>query len=85
MVDVVNQIVRRRTIFDDLYPDGCLKRWVFPSPATTNTRRYYHRFELEHLLGTCGFEVLRLYGSSHLEKLSSKSFSMIFVAAKQTI
>jgi SAM-dependent methyltransferase len=42
--------------------------------------RWFHRFELEHLLGRAGLEVLALHGDFDRSPLSDDSPEMIFVA-----
>jgi SAM-dependent methyltransferase len=42
--------------------------------------RWFYRFELEHLLGRAGFEVVALYGNFDRSPLTDDSPEMIFVA-----
>lgn len=42
--------------------------------------RWYHRFELEHLLARCGLRVLALYGDFGRGSFTDDTWEMIFVA-----
>jgi len=44
--------------------------------------RYFHRFEVEHLLGRGGFEVEALYGDLSKSEFRGDSSSMIWVARR---
>jgi SAM-dependent methyltransferase len=45
--------------------------------------RYFFRYEMEHLLQRCGFEVVDLYGDFDKSPLTDDSPEMIFVAEKR--
>ncbi|MCX7623853.1 MAG: class I SAM-dependent methyltransferase [Thermomicrobium sp.] len=51
--------------------------------VATYTLRYLHRFELELLLETSGFEVEAIYGSYELEPLTDESPLMFVVARRR--
>lgn len=60
------------------YPDGMQERLVHSFPM-----RYLFRFEAEHLLARCGFEVERVYADFDLSPYGSKyPGELIFVARK---
>jgi len=44
--------------------------------------RYFHRYEMEHLLARCGFEIEALYGDFYKNEYTSKSADFIWVARK---
>ena len=44
--------------------------------------RYFHRFELVHLLENCGFEVLEILGDFEKNRLDEKSTEMIWISKK---
>ena len=62
-------------IFDVSHPDGNRERLVMAW-----TLRYFFRYEVEHLLARCGFEVEAVYGSFDGEPLGDESPEMIFLA-----
>ncbi|MCX2727337.1 class I SAM-dependent methyltransferase [Thermomicrobium sp. 4228-Ro] len=51
--------------------------------VATYTLRYVHRFELELLLETAGFDIEAVYGSYDLEPLSDESPSLLVVAQRR--
>jgi SAM-dependent methyltransferase len=46
--------------------------------------RYFFRFELEHLLARCGFEVTALYGAFDRSPFTDDSAEMIFTATRNS-
>ena len=44
--------------------------------------RYFHRYEMEHMLARCGFEVEALYGDTLKNPYTSRSPDFIWVAKK---
>ncbi|MDH3605009.1 MAG: class I SAM-dependent methyltransferase [Candidatus Tectomicrobia bacterium] len=42
--------------------------------------RYVHRFEMQHLLRLCGFEIVGLYGGFHDEPFDASSSRMVWIA-----
>jgi SAM-dependent methyltransferase len=54
--DLLNQINDEEMIYDVTYPDGRTERIVEPFRM-----RYLFRFEAEHLLARCGFELEEVY------------------------
>ena len=46
--------------------------------------RYLHRFEIQHLLRLCGFEIINLYGGFNREPFDKTSKRMIWVATPST-
>ncbi|MBN1188889.1 MAG: class I SAM-dependent methyltransferase [Dehalococcoidales bacterium] len=57
------------------HPDGKTERLVQAFPF-----RYFFRYEVEHLLELCGFQVIDLFGNFDKSAFSSRSPQMIFVA-----
>lgn len=64
-------------IFYIVHPDGREERLVQAFPF-----RYFFRYEVEHLLTLCGFEVIDLFGNFNRSPLSNDSPEMIFIAKK---
>jgi len=63
-------------IFRVMHPDGKQERLVMAW-----TLRYFFRYEVEHLLGRCGFRLEALYGNFDGSALEDGSPEMIFVAS----
>jgi len=61
-------------IFSIRHKDGRQERLVFAWPL-----RYFFRYEVEHLLGRCGFRVAALYGDFDRTAIRDDSPEMIFV------
>jgi SAM-dependent methyltransferase len=61
------------------HPDGHQERIVRAIPL-----RYFFRYEVEHLLNLCGFEVAECFGDYDRSTYSDSSPKMIFVAKKTT-
>jgi SAM-dependent methyltransferase len=62
-------------IFSITHPDTRKERLVFAW-----TLRYFFRYEVEHLLGRCGFQVAAEYGDFDRSPIWDESPEMIFVA-----
>ena len=76
--DRANQVTDVELIYYVTHPDGREERLVQAFPM-----RYLFRFEVEHLLGRCGFEVEHLYGDFDKSPFGSKyPGELIFVAKK---
>jgi SAM-dependent methyltransferase len=65
-------------IFSVKHRDGRQERLVFAWPL-----RYYFRYEVEHLLSRCGFQVATEYGNFDRTPILDDSPEMIFVAERQ--
>ncbi|GAB4569399.1 MAG: class I SAM-dependent methyltransferase [Anaerolineae bacterium] len=76
-VDLAQQQMHLHFIYDEVFPDGSLRRTVFPF-----TMRYLGRFEAELLLEKAGFVVEDVYGSWDLDPFDVGSERMIFVARR---
>ena len=61
-------------IFSISHKDGRQERLVFAWPL-----RYFFRYEVEHLLGRCGYRVAALYGDFDRTAIRDDSPEMIFV------
>jgi SAM-dependent methyltransferase len=77
--DLHNQLIHNELIYYVIHLDGSTERLVHAFPM-----RYFFRFEVEHLLARCGFEIEGLYadydGSTHDEVYPGE---LIFVAKKR--
>jgi SAM-dependent methyltransferase len=62
------------------HPDGHTERLVQAFPM-----RYLFRYEVEHLLARCGFEVAGLFGDFDRVPLADDSPEMIFVGEKRDV
>jgi len=61
------------------HSDGKVDRFVQAFPF-----RYFFRYEVQHLLERCGFEVVEIFGDFDMSSLSDDSPEMIFVAEKRS-
>ncbi len=78
--DRFNQVNQVELIYYVTYPDGREERLVHAFPM-----RYLFRFEAEHLLARCGFEVEQLYAGFDKSPYGSRyPGELIFVARKTT-
>ena len=76
--DRFNQVQHVELIYDVVYPDGREERLVHAFPM-----RYLFRFEAEHLLVRCGFEVEQVYADFDKAPYGSTyPGELIFVARK---
>lgn len=73
--DSVAQLEAVTFIYDEIKPGGNLRRTLAPL-----TLRYTFRYEMEHLLTACGYQLEQVYGSYELDALAADSAHMIFVA-----
>ena len=77
--DYSEQVNRSELIYYVTYPDGNQERLVHAFPM-----RYLFRFEAEHLLARCGFEVEALYADYDKSPYGTKyPGELIFVARKR--
>lgn len=60
------------------HPDGREERLVMAFPF-----RYFFRYEVEHLLARCGFNVTETFGDFDRSALADNSPEMIFIAEKK--
>ena len=74
-LDVVNQTLYVTFIYDELFPDGTVRRTLAPF-----TMRYLWRPEADLLLKASGYKLEAVYGSYDLEPLTDESDRMILVA-----
>jgi hypothetical protein len=66
-------------IREEIDPSGTVTRREFGKPMTV---RYFHRYEIEHLLARAGFTVEALYGDLRKGTLRGTSPDMIWVARR---
>ncbi|MCC6699535.1 MAG: class I SAM-dependent methyltransferase [Candidatus Hydrogenedentes bacterium] len=71
------QCIDVEMIFYVGHSDGCEERLVHAFPL-----RYFFRYEVEHLLQRCGFDVIELLGNHDRSPFSDDSPEMIVVAKK---
>ncbi|MCD6289632.1 MAG: class I SAM-dependent methyltransferase [Anaerolineae bacterium] len=76
-VDFAEQRLDVHFIYDEISPDGTIRRTVTPF-----TLRYLGRFEMQLLLERSGYIVEAVYGSWDLDPLESDSDRMIFIARR---
>lgn len=76
-LDAARQLQHVLFIYDEVFPDGQMRRTLAPFQA-----RYLYRFEGELLLDKAGFTPERVYGSYDLDPYGSDSERMIFVARR---
>lgn len=74
--DQFNQMVAVRTIIEELDAHGDVVRKTYRDYQL----RYLYRFEVQHLLAACGYQVLEVYGSFDREPLAESSGEMVWVA-----
>ncbi|MFN2210340.1 MAG: class I SAM-dependent methyltransferase [Candidatus Promineifilaceae bacterium] len=77
--DIFEQVLRAELIYYVTYPDGREERLVHAFPM-----RWLYRFEAEHLLARCGFEVEALYADYDKSPYGSQyPGELIFIAGKK--
>lgn len=74
--DTFNQVAAVRTSIQEVDEGGAVVQETFRD----HQLRYLYRFEVQHLLGACGYEVVDVYGSFDRDPLSESSTEMIWVA-----
>lgn len=78
--DPINQMNQVELIYYVTFPDGRKERCVHAF-----SMRHFFRFELEHLLARCGFELVTIYGDFEGHTLNEEhSAEMICVARQST-
>ena len=75
--DNLNQIISARIIVDQLDESGAMSRRLYRDFQL----RYVHRWEMHHLLTTCGFEILDLFGDFDGSPFDERSTEMIWVVS----
>lgn len=76
-LDAARQLQHVLFIYDEVFPDGQMRRTLAPFQA-----RYLYRYEGELLLDKAGFTPEQVYGSYDLDPYDSDSERMIFVARR---
>ncbi len=74
--DTFNQVAAVRTSIQEVDERGA----VVGETHRDHQIRYLYRFEVQHLLAACGYDVVEVYGSFDREPLSESSTEMIWVA-----
>ncbi|MFD3165388.1 class I SAM-dependent methyltransferase [Herpetosiphon sp. NSE202] len=74
-VDLAAQHQQVQFCYDEIQPDGQVRRCVLPFGM-----RWLYRYEAEHLLARCGFALQAVYGSYELDPYTSESERMLIVA-----
>jgi SAM-dependent methyltransferase len=75
--DLVEQILDLTFLYERETPNGAVERAFEPVRL-----RYFHRFEIEHLLGRAGYEVEALYGDWQRGPFVENGQEMIWVARR---
>jgi hypothetical protein len=76
-LDAARQLQHVLFIYDEVFPDGQMRRTLAPFQA-----RYLYRYEGELLLNKAGFTPEQVYGSYDLDPYGSDSERMIFIARR---
>ena len=71
-----SQVISTRMIIEELDDDGVMLRRLYRDFQL----RYVHRWEMEHLLTACGYEVQDLYGDFDRSPFDEASTEMVWVA-----
>lgn len=77
--DVLDQIIQQYNIEDELDADGRVVSRTY-KPLIL---RWIYRFEFEHLLARCGFEVEDLYGTFDRAPLTQEHSELVWIARKK--
>jgi len=77
-VDLAEQVIHVNLIYDEIAPDGQVRRTVAPFDL-----RYLWRYEAELLLDKSGFALEAVYGDHLMGPLEGDSDSMILVARRR--
>ena len=75
--DSFSQTISTRLIIEELDSRGAVARRIYRDFQL----RYSHRWEMHHLLRSCGYEILDLYGDFDRTAFDEDSAEMIWVAA----
>lgn len=75
--DAFSQIMSIRTTIEELGADGRVSGKMYRDFAL----RYIFRWEMRHLLKSCGYDVLKLYGDFQRAEFGESSADMVWVAA----
>ena len=75
--DNYSQTISTRLIIEQLDDRGAVDRRIYRDFQL----RYAHRWEMHHLLTSCGYEILDLYGDFDRTGFDEESTEMIWVAA----
>jgi hypothetical protein len=68
-------------MLEELEEDGTVALREYGRPMAV---RQFHRYEVEHLLARCGFEVEALYGDYEKSAYRGTSGQMVWVARRST-
>ena len=74
--DNFNQVINVHTIVEEMDEQGAVVRRT----DVDSQMRYSYRFEVQHLLEACGYNVLDVYGSFERDPLDETSTEMVWVA-----
>jgi SAM-dependent methyltransferase len=78
-VDSAEQVIHVNLIYDEIAPDGQVRRTAAPFDL-----RYMWRFEAELLLDKSGFALEAVYGDHEMGQFSGDSDTMILVARRRS-
>ncbi|MDA1349028.1 MAG: class I SAM-dependent methyltransferase [Chloroflexi bacterium] len=74
--DNYNQIINARTIVEELDDQGAVARKLYRDFQL----RYAHIWEMHHLLGLCGYEMVDLFGDFERTPFDEDSSEMVWIA-----
>ena len=77
--DAFSQIMSIRTTIEEIDASGIVSSKMYRDFAL----RYIFRWEMYHLLKSCGYDVLALYGDFQRGELDEKSADMVWVATPE--
>ncbi|GIV95606.1 MAG: type 12 methyltransferase [Herpetosiphonaceae bacterium] len=77
--DVASQIIEVHMFYDEIEPDGSIRRHA---PAAF-AMRWLYRYEVEHMLARTGLEIEGLYGSYDLDDYQAGSDRLIVIGRKE--
>ena len=75
-VDYNKQLIYEDMYYNINYPDGKKEKLIYPAAM-----RYFHRYEIEHLLSLTGFKINKLYSDFNKDEFGKKYPSELIVEA----
>ncbi|MFW9952103.1 MAG: class I SAM-dependent DNA methyltransferase [Candidatus Thorarchaeota archaeon] len=79
-VDYNRQLIFEEMYYNINYPDGKKEKLIYPA-----SMRYFHRYEIEHLLALSGFKINKLYSDFNKNEFGEKYPSELIVEAIKCI
>ena len=75
-VDYNKQLIFEEMYYNIKYPDGRKEKLLYPA-----SMRYFHRYEIEHLLSLTGFGINKLYGDFNKKEFGKEYPSELIIEA----